>query len=120
MQEMLNEFGQDLMLAAQKTNGIGDKEKAALANLRRLSIEGFEKLMKDYKLDAVVTPGSKFYHVLAIGGYPGINVPAGYDNKGIPFGINFGGLKFSEGKLIEIAYDFEQTTKIRKPPLFKP
>ncbi|KAJ1411362.1 Amidase signature domain [Sesbania bispinosa] len=118
--EMLNEFGQDLMLAAEETNGIGDKEKAALANLRRLSIEGFEKLMKDYKLDAVVTPGSKFYHVLAIGGYPGINVPAGYDNKGIPFGINFGGLKFSEGKLIEIAYDFEQATKIRKPPLFKP
>ncbi|KAJ1398999.1 Amidase signature domain [Sesbania bispinosa] len=118
--EMLKEFGQDFMLAAQATNGIGDKEKKAMDNLAKLSREGFEKLMNDYKLDALVTPGSKIYHVLDIGGYPGINVPAGYDDKGIPFGINFSGLKFTEGKLIEIAYGFEQATKIRRPPSFKP
>ncbi|KAJ1399004.1 Amidase signature domain [Sesbania bispinosa] len=117
--EMIEEFGQDIMLEAQETNGIGDKEIAIMANLEKLSREGFEKLMEDYNLDAVVTPGSRFYHVLAIGGYPGINVPAGYDNEGIPFGINFGGLKGSEPKLIEIAYAFEQATKIRRPPTFK-
>ncbi|KAJ1411665.1 Amidase signature domain [Sesbania bispinosa] len=118
--EMLKEFGQDFMLASQATNGIGDKEKKAMDNLAKLSREGFEKLMNDYKLDALVTPGSKVYHVLDIGGYPGINVPAGYDDKGIPFGINFSGVKFTEGKLIEIAYGFEQATKIRRPPSFKP
>ncbi|KAI9181855.1 hypothetical protein LWI28_019313 [Acer negundo] len=58
--------------------------------------------------------------VLAIGGYPGINVPVGYDSNGVPFGIFFGGLKVTEPKLIEIAYGFEQATKIRKPPSFKP
>lgn len=116
---MLEEFGQNILLAAQQTHGIGDKEKIALANLERLSKEGFEKLMKDNNLDALVTPGSKVYHVLAIGGYPGINVPAGYDNEGVPFGINFSGLKGSEPTLIEIAYGFEQATKIRKPPSFK-
>lgn len=115
---MLNEFGQDFMLAAQETNGYGDKEKEALDNLARLSRNGLEKLMKDYKLDALVTPGSKIYHVLDIGGFPGINVPAGYDFEGIPFGITFGGLRFSDAKLIEIAYDFEKTTMIRKPPRF--
>ena len=58
--------------------------------------------------------------ILAIGRYPGISVPVGFDNYGVPFGISFGGLKGSEPKLIEIAYEFEQATKVRKPPSFKP
>ncbi|KAK7258042.1 hypothetical protein RIF29_32437 [Crotalaria pallida] len=113
--EKIKEFGQEIFLAAEATNGIGAIEKAALANLEKLSREGIEKLVSDYKLDALVTPGPTIAPVLAIGGFPGINVPAGYDSKGVPFGINFGGLKGSEPKLIEIAYGFEQATKIRKP-----
>ncbi|CAJ2677542.1 unnamed protein product [Trifolium pratense] len=109
------EYGQDLMLQAEKTNGIGKSEKQALLNMTRSSQNGFEKLMKRNKLDAVVTPFSSFSSILAIGGYPGVNVPAGYE-KGVPFGICFGGLKGSEPKLIEIAYSFEQATLIRKPP----
>ena len=118
MQEMIKEFGQDIFLAAQATNGIGNTEKAALLNLAKLSRDGFEKVMKDNSLDALVTPGADAAPVLAIGGFPAISVPAGYDSKGVPFGISFGGLKGSEPKLIEISYGFEQATKIRKPPSF--
>lgn len=75
--------------------------------------------MWENKLDTLVTPGLGVAGVLAIGGFPGINVPAGYDEKGVPFGISFGGLKGTEPKLIQIAYSFEQATKIRKPPSFK-
>jgi len=81
------------------------------SHMDRLSRDGFEKLMRQNKLDAFVTP-------LAIGGFPGISVPAGYDEKGVPFGICFGGLRGSEPALIEIAYGFEQATKIRRPPSF--
>uniref|UniRef100_A0A2N9IKH7 Amidase domain-containing protein n=1 Tax=Fagus sylvatica TaxID=28930 RepID=A0A2N9IKH7_FAGSY len=49
----------------------------------------------------------------------GVIVPAGFDSHKVPFGLCFGGLKGSEPKLIEIAYGFEQATKIRKPPTFK-
>ncbi|KAL9354279.1 hypothetical protein Peur_052249 [Populus x canadensis] len=118
-QEKINEFGQDIFLLAQATNGIGKIEKAALINLEKLTREGFQKLMRYYKLDALVTPGAGIAPVVAIGGFPGINVPAGYDDKGVPFGINFGGLKGTEPKLIQIAFGFEQATKIRKPPTFK-
>ncbi|KAJ7967193.1 Amidase [Quillaja saponaria] len=111
------EYGQDLMLQAQATNGIGKAEKAALVNLERLTKNGFVKLMTKNKLDALVTPGDITARILAIGGFPGIIVPAGYSKDG-PFGICFGGLKGSEPKLIEIAYGFEQATKIRKPPPF--
>ncbi|XP_058731772.1 probable amidase At4g34880 [Vicia villosa] len=113
--EKLDEYGQDLMLEAEKTKGIGRLEKQALLNMTRLSENGFEKVMKRNKLDAVVIPFSYFSNVLGIGGYPGVNVPAGYE-KGMPFGICFGGLKGSEPKLIEIAYSFEQATLIRRPP----
>lgn len=65
---MIKEFGQDIFLAAQGTNGIGDVEKKALSNLARLSRDGFEKLMIENKLDALVTPGADVAPVLAIGG----------------------------------------------------
>ncbi|TKY59921.1 carbon-nitrogen ligase, with glutamine as amido-N-donor [Spatholobus suberectus] len=112
--EKLKEYGQNLMLFAQKIKGVGILKEAVL-NMSRLSHNGFEKLMITNKLDAVVAPFSFFGSILAIGGYPGVSVPAGYE-KGAPFGIIFGGLKGSEPKLIEIAYSFEQATKIRKPP----
>ncbi|KAJ0076747.1 hypothetical protein Patl1_36088 [Pistacia atlantica] len=118
--EKLEEFGQDIFLLAQATNGIGNTEKAALLNLAKLSGYGFEKLMRENKLDALVTPGSAVAPVLAIGGFPGISVPAGFDGDGAPFGICFGGLKGTEQKLIQIAYGFEQATKIRRPPSFQP
>ncbi|XWS40161.1 hypothetical protein CRYUN_Cryun18bG0116500 [Craigia yunnanensis] len=118
--ELTEKLGQDIFLAAEATNGIGAQEKAALSNLENLSKNGLEKLMRDYKLDALVTPRSDASPVYAIGGFPSIIVPAGYDSQGVPIGISFGGLKSSEPKLIEISYAFEQATKIRKPPSFKP
>ncbi|GLT86107.1 hypothetical protein SLE2022_042690 [Rubroshorea leprosula] len=118
--EMIKEYDQDNFLAAEATNGVGDAEKAALSKLRKLSENGFEKLMRKNKLDAMVTPNAEASTVLAISGFPGISVPAGYDSEGVPFGICFGGLKGTEPRLIEIAYGFEQATKIRKPPLFMP
>ena len=77
-----------------------------------------------YDLDALASPylgpcGSVTF-ACAIGRFPGISVPAGYDSKRVLIGICFGGLKSSEPKLIEIAYGFEQATKIRKPPSFEP
>lgn len=114
------EFCQSILLEAQNTSGIGPVEREAFAKMTRLSLEGLESLMIEKQLDAIVTPGASATSVLAIGGYPGISVPAGYGTNGVPFGICFGGLKGSEPKLIEIAYAFEQETTIRKPPSFKP
>ncbi|MCL7047104.1 hypothetical protein MKW94_028568, partial [Papaver nudicaule] len=120
--EKLDGFPQDMLIAAEKTHGMdGEEEKAIVENLERLSGHGFERLMMEKELDAIVTPGSDFAAVLAIGGHPGISVPAGYDedNDGMPIGICFGGLKGTEPKLIEIAYAFEQATLIRRPPSLK-
>ncbi|GLT30712.1 hypothetical protein SLA2020_055030 [Shorea laevis] len=112
--EKVKEYGQDILLEAEATNGIGEKERKALLNLEKYSKDGYEKLIRNNKLDALVAPFISPY--IAYNGYPGINVPAGYDEDKVPFGINFAGLKGSEPTLIEIAYSFEQATKVRRPP----
>ncbi|CAN0845858.1 Probable amidase At4g34880 [Linum grandiflorum] len=117
--EKTKEYGQDILETSEGLNGTKDELKAVLSNLGKLSEKGIEKVMRDQKLDALVAGRVDLCVVLAIGGYPGITVPAGYDGKGVPFGIFFGGLKGSEPKLIEW-FGFEQATKIRKPPSFRP
>ena len=39
---------------------------------------------------------------------------------GLPVGVSFMGRPFSEAKLLSLAYAFEQETKVRRPPEFKP
>lgn len=71
------------------------------------------------KLDAIAAPGRLISPVLAIGGFPGVSVPAGYNPQGVPYGIGFGGLKGFEPRLIEIAYGFEHLAKSKRPPPLK-
>ena len=51
----------------------------------------------------------------AVSGYPDITVPAGYD-AGLPLGITFIGPRWGEPKLLGLAYDYEQATRVRVPP----
>jgi amidase len=97
---------------AENTTGIGATEKAAISRLNKLSADGLEKLMKEHELDAVVTPNNALSPVLAIGGMPGITVPAGYGAMGVPFGLSFGGLRGYEPRLIEMAYAVENISNL--------
>ncbi|KAI3882272.1 hypothetical protein MKX03_024556 [Papaver bracteatum] len=113
-------YGQEFFIASQKTSGkIGAAEIKVLEKVQRLDEYGFVSLMIKNKLDAIVTPGTRFSTVLSLGGHPGINVPARYKRNGMPIGITFGGLRGSEPKLIEISYAFEQLTLARKPPSYR-
>ncbi|KAG6589001.1 putative amidase, partial [Cucurbita argyrosperma subsp. sororia] len=114
--ENMKEYGQDAFLLSEQTEGIGEAEKAAISMMSNLSRDGFEEMMKTYNLDSMVTLGTGAETVLAIGGYPAISVPAGYEGNGEPFGVLFSGLKGTEPKLIEIAYAYEQATMVRRPP----
>ncbi|VAH40243.1 hypothetical protein VPH35_025670 [Triticum aestivum] len=120
IEERVKDFGQPDLIAAQNTNGICTVERAAIRRLKELDTEGLEKLMKERQLDAIVAPNSDISSLLAIGGQPDIIVPAGYNEQGVPFGICFGGLQGYEPRLIEMAYAFEQATKVRKQPMIKP
>ena len=58
----------------------------------------------------------------SVTGYPSIVVPAGFSGAntdapvGVPVGVELIGRPFDEGRLIEIAYGFEQASRLRQPP----
>lgn len=56
-----------------------------------------------------------------IAGLPGISIPCGVDQEGMPVGMQLIGKKFSEEILLNAAYTYEQATKFREnyQPEFK-
>jgi aspartyl-tRNA(Asn)/glutamyl-tRNA(Gln) amidotransferase subunit A len=53
-----------------------------------------------------------------LGGIPGISVPCGFSDGGLPIGLQLLGPVFGEADLLQVAYAFEQATDFhrRKPP----
>lgn len=51
---------------------------------------------------------------------PTITIPMGFTTDGIPAGVAFLGLPYSDAELIKLAYAYEQATKHRKPPTTTP
>jgi Asp-tRNA(Asn)/Glu-tRNA(Gln) amidotransferase A subunit family amidase len=47
---------------------------------------------------------------------PTIAVPAGFTREGLPAGISFLGRPYDDGKVIKLAYSYEQATHHRRPP----
>jgi amidase len=130
-------FGQELLIASQKKGPLTSAAyRTARARCRSLAREqGIDLVMRRHRLDAIVAPtGSPAWtidpvngdHFLgasstpaAVAGYPNITVPAGQAFD-LPVGISFIGTAWSEPKLIAIAYAYEQATKHRRPPAFRP
>ena len=72
--------------------------------------------LKDYKLDAILSINNYHSGVAAVAKYPTLTVPMGYKESGEPISLTFVGRPFSERRLLEIGYAFEQATKVRKLP----
>jgi len=49
-----------------------------------------------------------------LAGIPGISVPCGFSSDGLPVGLQIMGKHFEEGKILKVAYNFEQATDFHK------
>lgn len=130
-------FGQELFLQAQATTNLQDPTYLkALAEDHLLSRQqGINAVMDQFNLDALVAPtgappwtidlidGDHFLGAssqpIALAGYPGINVPAGFTFEA-SVGITFMGRAFSEPTLIKLAFAYEQASKARHKPKYLP
>jgi amidase len=84
----------------------------------QLSTEGKKYLqaLKDENLEAILSINNYHSGFAAVAKYPTLTVPMGYKNYGEPISLTFIGIPFTERKLLEIGYAFEQLTKVRKMP----
>lgn len=130
-------FGQEILLKAQAKGPLTEERyREALEKCRRLMRdEGIDAVMEQHRLDAIVAPTTGPAHVTdfvhgdrdtggsttpaAVAGYPSITVPVGFV-AGLPVGLSFFGRAWSEPALLKLAFAFEQATKVRRPPQFRP
>ena len=98
-------------------------------DLELAATRGIDAVLKEFKLDALLFPGSNGAAIAAKPGYPTVIVPFGlipnaptppfpdgFNAKPAPFGVSFTGTACSEPRLLALAYAFEQATKGRIPP----
>ena len=128
-------FGQDRFIEAEEKGPLTTKVylDALEKNHRLARQQGIDAVARKFKLDAFIAPtrgpawltdlvngdrsSNSCSALPAVAGYPHVTVPMGYVH-GLPIGISFFGIAYSEPKLLSLAYAFEQLTKFRRPPKF--
>jgi amidase len=125
-------YGQSQLDISDEMDVQGDRaryEADRAKDIRLAGTEGIDAVMKAQHLDALLFPGAGGAAIAAKPGYPTVIVPfgmvpnaptpafpPGFDAKPQPFGLAFTGMACSEGRLLELAYGFEQATKKRVVP----
>jgi amidase len=130
-------FKQETLELAQSKGGLDSKEYLdALKKSNGSSRTIIDNILKKNQLDAIVGPtngfavcidlingdydnGFSFSSPAAKAGYPHITVPMGSWHD-LPMGISFFGTAYTEPQLISMAYAYEQASKKRIAPTFKP
>jgi amidase len=131
-------FGQDIFESAQETKGLADPDykKARARSLELAGKQGIDRLLKEYKLDALAGPtmpaawkidavhgdqigGGGAGSLAAIAGYPHLTVPMG-QVKGLPVGLSFMGPKWSDALILSLGYAYEQARGPLPGPLLLP
>ncbi len=102
----------------------------------RLLAAGVRRVLEESELDALVYPtwsnpprligdlntpaGDNSQDLSPHTGFPAITVPMGFVGAGLPAGLQILGDAWSEPRLIELAYAYEQATRHRKSPATTP
>ena len=130
-------FAQELFEQAEALGGLDSPDylAARAACIKGAREDGLDRVFDQHQLDAVIAPsggvawlidpiagdhsGGSFAGPAAVAGYPHLTVPAGFV-RGLPAGLSFVGRAFSEWRLLNLGYAFEQATQHRRAPRYLP
>jgi amidase len=128
-------FEQEILELAQAKGPLSESAYLeALEKSKAIAQQGIDQQISTHKLDAIIAPtrgptwltdhingdmssGISSSGLAAVAGYPSITVPAGLVS-GLPVGISFFGAAYTDGKLIRLAYAYEQLSQARRPPSY--
>jgi amidase len=132
---VLSRFGQEIFEEADATSGLLDDPLYVSMRRSATSLARSALSVLSDTCDAVVSltagpawltdyvlgdrPGIGTSSPAAVAGYPSITVPAGYVSD-LPVGVTFTGPRWSEPRLLALAYAFEQAGPPRRPPALAP
>ena len=112
-------FGQARLLKAVAIDHDAGHRAYAAARARDLAMaaeHGIDSVLGAHDAYAVVMPSWRGAGIAARAGYPSVIVPAGYRRHGRrPFGLSFLGTARTEARLLGLAYDYEQASRLRRP-----
>jgi len=135
--EVLPLFGQELFEQAQAKGTIHSAAyRKAFNDCRRYSRTlGIDAVLKAKRIDALIAPtgdpawlidtvngdasGASATSPPAVAGYPHVTVPMGQSAGGLPVGLSFIGPAWSDARLLDYAFAFEQATRHRKAPMYQ-
>ena len=125
-------YGQSNLDVSDEMDLDADKARYEIDRAKDIALggtHGIDEVMKAQRLDALLFPGASGAAIAAKPGYPTVIVPFGmipnaptppfpdgFNAKPAPYGVSFTGMACSEGRLLELAFAFEQATKKRVPP----
>jgi amidase len=128
-------FGQEIFEMAAKSKGVDEPtyktQREKSLTLAKAAIDG---MLKQAGATILVQPtygpawlsdpiygdqynGPSSSELPAISGYPNLTVPMGLA-RGLPVGLSFIGPAYSDGKLLEAGYVYEQASKARVAPTY--
>jgi amidase len=129
-------FGQELFEKSQATKGLDDPTYGqALANSRRLARQdGIDKMLSEYRLDALVAPTAGPAWVVdtvngdhasgstptlaAVAGYPHLSLPMG-EVFGLPVGLSIVGPQWADARVLQFGYAFEHRLGFVPQPTYQ-
>lgn len=112
---------QDTLIAASKVIFDEQTYNDLWQKIQSENAAAIDHWLTTYQLDALVSDvGSPAMNVVPLAGYPGIMVPSGIDDDGVPTSIFFFGPRWSDAQLLALAYGYEQLSHARRAPAFKP
>jgi len=119
-------------IAACQTRPQDDPETVQGRKDEQLYREAFREAMHRAEVEALVfpvwtyppvvngnrgqTPSGPLTHIGSATQWPVVVVPIGFVGENLPIGMQIFGSAWSEGRLIELAYAYEQATHHRRPP----
>ncbi|WP_370174406.1 amidase family protein [Leeuwenhoekiella palythoae] len=110
-------YGQKLLYGVLADSASAEEFTAIKDTLERNGRRFFDEPMKAHDLDAVLSINNYMAGYAAVAKYPAITVPMGYQEDNRPMGLTFIAPTLSEAQLLELAYAYEQISKMRKTPV---